>query len=904
MRKILTFLIISFLRMALWFRYRVTIKGFENLNEKTLTKPGGVLFLPNHPTIFVDPTLITLAIWKRFPIRPIVIEYMYYAPIANSIMKMINALPIPSFDVSTNSLKRKRSEKVLHEVVKGLENGNNFLIYPAGGVKNGPHEVIGGASGAHQVISESPNANIVLVRITGLWGSSFSKALIGKSPPMFATIWQGVKMAFKNLLFFTPRREVTIEFVPAGDEFPREASRLEMNRYLENWYNRPDGLSKTKSEHPGETLQFVSYSMWKEKYLPVQMKKKAEALDVDLKEIPEEVQEKVTLQLAKMTEKSPTEISPEQELSNDLGLDSLDVADLVVFIEDKFDIHGVPVNELTTVARVMGIASGKITVQSAEEEDEEIKSWKMPAKSERLTVADGKTLPEVFLNNCARKKDQQACGDIRSGILKYSTLKLRAILLAEYIKTLPGDHIGILLPASVAASVCILATQLAGKVPVMINWTVGPRHLEHVVSLSGIQKVLTSWSFIDRLANVDLANIDDLLLMLEDVRREFSLADKIKAYVRSKQSTKSILKHFKINNLSEDDRAVLLFTSGTENMPKGVPLSHKNVLYNQRKSTEVFPFHSDDVVIAMLPPFHSFGFTVSTFIPLLTGMKVAFTPDPTDGKQVAKTVQQWGGTIVCGAPTFLRNMLRAGDKETFKTLRLLVSGAEKAPTELKQMANDYGLGKIIEGYGVTECSPVLTVNPPDEEPAGVGKPIPGIDVKIVHPETHQPVAHGEEGLIIAKGPSVFSGYINKDVSSPFEEIDGEKWYITGDLGYFDKSSRLHISGRLKRFIKVGAEMVSLGQIEHALLDMASKKGWKLAKEGASIAVCAKERDNQKPIIHAFTVFPTSSDELNTALRSAGISNLVKITDATKLQEIPLMGIGKINYRELENQYIV
>ncbi len=243
MKTVLSFILACFLKFILWFRYRIKVKGLDKLNKETLNKPGGVLFLPSHPAIFVDPIAVTLAAWPRFPIRPMIVEYMYYMPIVNTIMKFLNALPVPNFATSSNSLKRKKSEKVINEVIENLEKGENFLVYPAGKVKLSAHESVGGSSAAHQIISASPNANIVLVRIAGLWGSSFSTYHAGKSPPMIPTILQGIKFCLKNLLFFTPRREIVIEFEPAGPDFPYGATRVELNRYLEGWYNRPDGLS-------------------------------------------------------------------------------------------------------------------------------------------------------------------------------------------------------------------------------------------------------------------------------------------------------------------------------------------------------------------------------------------------------------------------------------------------------------------------------------------------------------------------------------------------------------------------------------------------------------------------------------------------------------------------------------
>ena len=320
MRNFLALALLYLMRFSLWFRYQVTIKGSEHLNPKELNKPGGVLFLPNHPTIFVDPTLVTLAIWKKYPIRPVIVEYMYYMPVIHTVMKFMNALPIPQFVTSSNSLKKKRADQVVDVIIDDLKRKENFLIYPAGKTKHQAREVIG-ASGVHRIIQSTPEANVVLVRTTGLWGSRFSRALTaGAQPsPMFETILWGIKTVFKNFLFFTPRRKVTIEFVPAPADFPYAGTRLEMNRYLEKWYNRPDGILPQKGDEPGESLYLVSYSLWKDELPKVGASRQAET-DIDLRAIPLEVQKKVKHQLFQMTQMPEEQILPEMDLAGDCEL--------------------------------------------------------------------------------------------------------------------------------------------------------------------------------------------------------------------------------------------------------------------------------------------------------------------------------------------------------------------------------------------------------------------------------------------------------------------------------------------------------------------------------------------------------------------------------------------------------
>lgn len=903
MKNLIQFFLVLILRAALWFRYRIKVEGLEKLNSKTLNKPGGIIFLPNHPTVFVDATSAVLALWPKYPMRPLVIEYMYQMPIVNWVMRLINAIPVPNFYTSSNSLKKKKTAAILKTVVEEINKGQNFLIFPSGRVKHTAYEAIDGASAVHRIVQDAPNANVVLIRIKGLWGSSFSRALTGQNPPMFKTILNGVKHVLKNLIFFTPRRDIIIEIEPAPADFPFNSSRLEFNKYLEHWYNRPDGLIPQTGPHPGDSLVLVSYSMWKRDIPKVWQPDTASESEIELSRIPEEVKKKVYDKLAELTAKDPSYFTIDMNLTADLGLDSLDIADLTAYLSDQFDIQGVSVEDLTTVGKLLGIASKHIVCEGEEHDEEEtdISKWKKTIKHSRVKYAEGEILPEVFLNACDRMGNALACGDMRTGVMTYSQLKLRAIVLAEYIKKLPGEYVGIMLPSSVAATMTIFACQIAGKVPLMVNWTAGPRHLQSVMEQTNVKVVLSSWAFLDRLQHVDLAEMDDLLVMLEDVRREISIITKLKALVLSRFSAKIILKAFCCDKISQNDKAVLLFTSGTESMPKGVPLTHKNIISNQKAALPCIDLFSDDVIFSILPPFHAFGFTVSGSLGILAGARVVYSPDPTNGKQLAMGFERWSATIMVGTPTFIKGMLKAASPGQLKSMRLCATGAEKAPPELYEMLEKVGKREsLVEGYGITECSPILTINPQGEPHHGVGKPIPGVELCIVHIDTHKLLPIGEQGLILARGPNIFSGYLTPGLASPFLNINGLEWYVTGDLGYLDTEGNLTISGRLKRFIKVGGEMVSLASIEDALLQSARQKGINNHEEGPILAVTAKEIPGEKPKISLYVKFPATIDEINLALKDAGFSNMVRVTSVMQVPEIPIMGSGKTNYRALDS----
>lgn len=906
MKTIFGILYIIFFRFILWFRYRIRYKGLDNLNKKTLSKPGGVLFLPNHPSVFVDPLAVSLGIWNKYPIRPLIVEYFYYQPFIHMLMKFIRAVPVPNFDVGSNSLKRKKSEEVVQEVIKDLRQGDNFLIYPAGRTKQTSFEAIGGASAVHRIIQEVPEVNVVLVRTKGLWGSSFSRAFTGKAPALFPTITQGLKYVLANLILFTPRRAVTVEFEPAPADFPYKGTRLEMNKWLERWYNKPDGLTKQEGAYPGDSLILIPYTLWSDKVPDTWKQEALSGSAFNIEKIPPEVQEKIVQEIGRITEIKPANIKPDMSFDADLGMDSLDVAELISFIQDYYEIKSVNPLEMTSVGRAMAIAAGEYTCKEEPPSTAGLdqKKWFKPVRKEKLFLPAGSTIPEVFLNNSSKNLTRVACADERAGVLTYKDIRMRAILLAEYIKTLPGEYIGIMLPASVAAITTVLATQLAGKIPLLINWTVGPRHLDAVVNLSSVQVVLSSWAFLDRLENVDLNAVEDRLVMLEDVRRKLTFTNKLRAVYRSRLSTRAILKIFGIDKKTKDDKAVLLFTSGTENLPKGVPLSHENILSNLRDAPHVIDFFSDDIFLSILPPFHAFGFTASGLFPLLAGLKVFFSPDPTDGSKLARLSKEWKASILCGAPTFLKGILKAGTSENFEHLRVCVTGAEKAPPELFRLAERLGKKEaLIEGYGITECSPILTANRKDEEHIGVGKPLPHVEILIVHPETYEMMSQHQQGLILARGPNVFSGYLNPALASPFVEVQGKSWYKTGDLGHIDVNGNLIISGRQKRFIKIGGEMISLAAIEDALLEGGHAKGWPISEDKPSLAVSAKEEPGAKTKIYLFTDFDVALDDVNQMLKEKGFSNLVKISEVKKLDEIPIMGSGKIYYRVLESQYL-
>ncbi len=885
-------LITTFSLALLSLRYRIRIKGMDQL--KKLNQGSGILFLPNH-TAHMDPLFNFLLFWPKFKMRPLVIEYIFNLPLLKPLHNLTKAIPIPNFEMGINEYKLKRGEKSLREIAEGLKRGENFIVYPSGRLKNTGKELIGGASGTHELLKECPDANIVLIRTTGLWGSSFSRALLGRSPDLPSTILHGIKVIFKNLIFFAPRRDVLIEIEANPEHFPRnEISRIELNRYLENWYNRY--LDDQGNAHEAEPLKLVSYSFYRED-LPQVFERKKRQEDREI-QISEETKQKVYQEIRKILDNPNLEIRPEMSLAFDLGMDSLAIAEFITVLTKNFEIGELHPEDLETVQSVLEIAEGKVEHRA---KNEPASTYTWPSESNRPppTLPVGRTIPEALLSSIQRMEGYFACGDDTVGIFSYQRLKKAVLVLAQYFKTLEEESVAVMLPASVGAYMTILALQMAGKVPVMLNWTLGPRYLEEMMKISGAQKIVTSWKFLDRLTNVQFGACLDQLVLLEEIRRGLTLKMKLRGIFLTKCSNKRILKSMKIDDIDENAPCVILFTSGTEATPKGVPLSHKNIIANQRSAMQCIDLIAKDLVYGILPPFHSFGFSVAGLFSLLCGMRIAFYPDPTDSFALAEGVNRWKATIFCSAPSFLKGLFHAAKKEQLLSIRYFVTGAEKVPQELFERVEGLQSGaKLLEGYGITECAPTITLNRPNLPPKGVGRILPDIELITIHPETLQRLSEGEDGEICVRGPNIFNGYLGNP-RTPFIEIDGKKWYRTGDLGHLEKDGSLILSGRLKRFTKIGAEMISLGGIEEIIVRQLLQER-KISPDIPSLAIIADEREEGKPKLVLFTTTDLDRERANQILQQSGFSNLVKIADVKKIETIPLMGAGKTNYRALQD----
>ena len=610
------------------------------------------------------------------------------------------------------------------------------------------------------------------------------------------------------------------------------------------------------------------------------------------------IQREVFKELSSLSGQPIEKIERTMNLSQDLGLDSLDIAGLHIFIDEHFGIKDVLPGEIRTVEELLQAAAGYRKERKAVAHAGP-RTW--PSDKQRYTpeVAAGQTLQEVFFRSCERSPSAIACADALSGALTYRKLKMAALILSEKIRQLPGDKIGVLLPASVGAYLVILGILCARKTPVILNWTAGVRSLDHSAKLAELQAVITSERFLDKLENGDLGIIEDKLVMIEEMRRGISFTGKLKGLILTFASTERLLRKLSLDTLQASDITAVLFTSGTETLPKGVPLSHMNILSDQRACMSVAKLQSTDVLDRYCHP-HSFGFSITGLLPLLAGVKVCYAPDPNDSHGMAHDISEWQATLLFCAPSFIKALVRVAKPAKLSSLRLVASGAEKTPQELFDYFKEHiPKGQLIEGYGITECGPVVTLDRPGDVHKGVGKALPGVELKVIHSDNLEVLAQGEEGEICIAGPNVFSGYLGV-ARDPFVTIEGKRFYRSGDRGYLDRDGTLVLAGRMKRFIKIGGEMVSLSGLEEELLKIAHAHHWiKGDEEGPPLAVGVRERDTDKPTIILFTTFAITKEDVNSALKDCGFGRIVKIAEVREMEQIPLTGTGKTHYRLLD-----
>jgi len=500
--------------------------------------------------------------------------------------------------------------------------------------------------------------------------------------------------------------------------------------------------------------------------------------------------------------------------------------------------------------------------------------------------------PNVFaaVAETARKKPNHIIlEDATNQTLTYRKLMIGADVLAQAFRsTVAGsERVGLLLPNVNAAPAVILALWQLGKVAALLNFSSGLPSMLACVELAKVKNIITSRVFMERVKlNADeFIKVGINLIYLEDVRASISGFRKFLTLLRHAFHLPSSILH----PLSSDSTAVIVFTSGSESVPKGVELSHGNLLANIRQILAVTDLTDRDRVFNCLPIFHSFGLTVGMFLPLVRGIYIFLYPSPLHYRMVPAVLYDRDCTVFLSTNTFLNGYARKAHPYDFRSLRYLFAAAEKLQeTTALTWSQKYGI-RILEGYGATECAPCISVNTPLEPRYGsVGRLLPGMDYEI------QPVEGVTDGgRLFVHGPNVMKGYLNTEANAKFQMLGG--WYDTGDIVSVDADGYLHIRGRVKRFAKVSGEMVSLSAVEDALAGAFPQYGLR-----CQIAIITRPDEGKGEALIAVTNEPKLTlEEIRAAIAAKGWTNLSAPREIKVVPEIPKLGTGKVNFRELQ-----
>ena len=605
--------------------------------------------------------------------------------------------------------------------------------------------------------------------------------------------------------------------------------------------------------------------------------------------MPEATRQIVLKHLEEMT--GISQLKDSDYLASDLGMDSLTRTDLLLWLEKEFGFQQADADAMQTVEDVMLAACGEFVYMGPTSLEAPSARWFKEAAPKRVEMPEGDTVTEIFLKQAAKSPDKAVIADQISGVKSYRDIIVACLALQPVIEGLEGDYVGIMLPASVAADVFYLGTLFAGKTPVMVNWTTGTRNITASLDSIGVKYVLTSKVLVERIGlhGFDLSEISARFVFVETIGEKLSRFAGIKAWLAG---------YFNWSRLSRAvirETAVVIFTSGSETVPKTVPLTHNNLIANIRDVLSIVKIYENDRFIGFLPPFHSFGLTVTMLLPLCGAAPIAYHPNPTEADTIAKLIGAYGVTVLIGTPTFLGGIARVARAEELASLRLAVTGAEKCPEKVYEALKEKCENAIIlEGYGVSECSPIISINDEnDPQPFTIGRVLPSLDYMLVEPETFEVVRQPGGAMLLVSGPSVFGGYLNYKGKSPFVELNGRLWYNTGDLVSASESGVLTFNGRLKRFVKLGGEMISLPAIEAVLEEHFTRE----SDEKPVLAVVAADVENPELVL--FTSREIDRESANRNIREAQLSGLHSIRRVIKLKEIPLLGTGKINYLELK-----
>ena len=514
-----------------------------------------------------------------------------------------------------------------------------------------------------------------------------------------------------------------------------------------------------------------------------------------------------------------------------------------------------------------------------------------------------RTLHRSFVQTARRHPFRFAMADGRTPKLAFGGALTRTVFLARRLRSVWLDQkmVGILLPPSVPGALVNLAALLMGKVPVNLNYTASNQVLASCAKQCELKTVVTSRAFLERVHIQPPAQA----IMLEDLGAKPRLLERLSAaFISWLLPVRLIEKSVGAGpKVGLDDVATIIFSSGSTGDPKGVVLTHYNVASNVEQLNQVFMLGRHDKILGILPFFHSFGFTGTLCLPTTIGMGVVFHPNPLESRAIGALVSQYAVTFLLATPTFLQAYMRRCSPEDFGSLQYVMAGAEKLPERISVAFEDVFGIRPLEGYGCTECSPAVTVNTRDfraaqfrqvgAKRASIGHPLPGIGVRIVSPETFDPVPQGETGLLLVRGPNVMQGYLNRPEKTA--EVLHEGWYNTGDIAAMDEDGFIRITDRMSRFSKIGGEMVPHIKVEDELHEIIGA-----TEQTFAVTAVPDERKGERLIV----LHTLPEDKLQECIAQLGKSDLPALwkprpDQFVHVESLPYLGTGKLDLRRLK-----
>ncbi len=517
-------------------------------------------------------------------------------------------------------------------------------------------------------------------------------------------------------------------------------------------------------------------------------------------------------------------------------------------------------------------------------------------------------LQHAFIRAMKRDRGSFFLADSQGNPLSARTLLTATLLFSRLIaRRSPEQRIGLLLPTTSAGVIANLACLLRGKTVVNLNYTASPQALVAAIDKAEIRSLYSSRQFVKKLAakGIDLEPLlaGRTVYYLEDLKEQITRPAKLAALASVTLLPTALLIPLISRRSAIDDPAAILFSSGSEGSPKGVVLSHRNIMGNSKQISDVLNTQEHEVIMANLPLFHAFGLTVTGLLPVIEGIPLVCHPDPTDVLNTAKAVARYRATVLCATSTFLRLFTRNRKvlPLMLDSLRIVVAGAERLNPEVREAFEQKFRKTIYEGYGTTETTPVASVNLPDILDSGewtvqqgnklgsVGMPLPGSSFRVVDPATLEPLPPNHDGLILIGGTQVMLGYLNDPTRSAeaLVELDGRRWYKSGDKGHLDEDGFLTIVDRYSRFAKIGGEMVSLGAVEEAIGRLLPDP-----LECLAVALPDPKKGERIVLLVAGEIAPESLTEI---LQQAQLNPLMRPAEVRPVAAIPKLGSGKNDY---------